>query len=198
MKKINRLYIYTSRFSDRGNITNYINAYQNPESNVKISISDYTSRITNEFATFVLVLTKVLIIFASISLVVSSIMIAVITYISVMERTKEIGILRSLGARKKDISRVFNAETAIIGFAAGILGIIGVYALEKPIDNLVKNIITQNTSLTTGLTTLDIVQTKPDYLVLLQVGSIIITMIAGMVPAIIASYKSPVDALRNE
>ncbi len=198
MKKINRLYIYTSTFSDRGNITNYINAYQNPESNVKISISDYTSRITNEFATFVLVLTKVLIIFASISLVVSSIMIAVITYISVMERTKEIGILRSLGARKKDISRVFNAETAIIGFAAGILGIIGVYALEKPIDNLVKNIITQNTSLTTGLTTFDIVQTKPEYLVLLLVGSIIITMIAGMVPAIIASYKSPVDALRNE
>ncbi|HOE06517.1 MAG TPA: ATP-binding cassette domain-containing protein [Bacilli bacterium] len=198
MKKINRLYIYTSTFSDRGNITNYINAYQNPESNVKINTSDYTSRITNEFATFVLVLTKVLIIFASISLVVSSIMIAVITYISVIERTKEIGILRSLGARKKDISRVFNAETAIIGFAAGVLGIIGVYALEKPIDSLVKNIITKNTSLTTGLTTFDIVQTKPEYLVLLLVGSIVITILAGMIPAIIASYKSPVDALRNE
>lgn len=198
MKKINRLYIYTSRFLDRGNITKYINDYKNPESNVKISISDYTSRITNEFATFVEVLTKVLIIFASISLVVSSIMIAVITYISVIERTKEIGILRSLGARKKDISRVFNAETAIIGFAAGILGILGVYILEKPIDNLVKNIITQNTSLTTGLTAFDIVQTKLEYLLLLLIGSIIITIIAGMVPAIIAAYKSPVDALRNE
>ncbi len=198
MKKINRLYIYTSRFSDRGNITKYINDYKNLESNVKIGISDYTSRITNEFATFVEVLTKVLIIFASISLVVSSIMIAVITYISVIERTKEIGILRSLGARKKDISRVFNAETAIIGFAAGILGILGVYILENPIDNLVKNIITQNTSLTTGLTAFDIVQTKPEYLILLLIGSIVITIIAGMIPAIIAAYKSPVDALRNE
>lgn len=198
MKKINRLYIYTSKFSDRGNITKYINDYSNPESNVRISISDYTSRITNEFSTFVTVLTKVLIIFASISLVVSSIMIAVITYISVIERTKEIGILRSLGARKKDISRVFNAETAIIGFIAGILGIAGVYVLEKPIDSLVKNIITQNTSLTTGLTTFDIVQTKPEYLALLLIGSIIITMIAGMIPAIIAAYQSPVDALRNE
>ncbi|HKM29704.1 MAG TPA: FtsX-like permease family protein, partial [Bacilli bacterium] len=148
--------------------------------------------------TFVLVLTKVLIIFASISLVVSSIMIAVITYISVIERTKEIGILRSIGARRKDISRVFNAETAIIGFIAGILGIVGVYLLQNPIDNLVKKIITQNTSLTTGLTTFDIVQTKPEYLVLLLVGSIVLTIIAGMIPAIIAAYKSPVDALRNE
>jgi len=198
MKKINRLYIYTSKFSDRGNITKYINDYTNPDSHVRISISDYTSRITNEFSTFVTVLTKVLIIFASISLVVSSIMIAVITYISVIERTKEIGILRSLGARKKDISRVFNAETAIIGFIAGILGIVGVYVLEKPIDSLVKNIITQNTSLTTGLTTFDIVQTKPEYLALLLIGSIILTMIAGMIPAIIAAYQSPVDALRNE
>ncbi|HKM29496.1 MAG TPA: ATP-binding cassette domain-containing protein [Bacilli bacterium] len=198
IKRINRLFIYTAKFSDRGNITNYINAYSNPTSNVRISISDYTSRITNEFSTFVLVLTKVLIIFASISLVVSSIMIAVITYISVIERTKEIGILRSIGARRKDISRVFNAETAIIGFIAGILGIAGVYLLQKPIDNLVKKIITQNTSLTTGLTTFDIVQTKPEYLVLLLVGSIVLTIIAGMIPAIIAAYKSPVDALRNE
>ena len=93
---------------------------------------------------------------------------------------------------------MLNAETAIIGFAAGVLGIIGVYALEKPIDSLVKNIITKNTSLTTGLTTFDIVQTKPEYLVLLLVGSIVITILAGMIPAIIASYKSPVDALRNE
>ena len=101
-------------------------------------------------------------------------MIAVITYISVIERTKEIGILRSLGARKKDISRVFNAETAIIGFIAGILGIVGVYVLEKPIDSLVKISLHKNTSLTTGLTTFDIVQTKPEYLALLLIGSIIL------------------------
>ena len=198
MKKINRLYIYTDKFDDRTSITNYIKAYDNPDANVKVNYSDYTSRITNEFSTFVTVLTKVLIIFASISLVVSSIMIAVITYISVIERTKEIGILRSIGARRLDITRVFNAETMLIGLASGILGIIGVYLLSNPIDSLVKSIIAENTSLTTGLTTFNVVQTKPEYLVMLLIGSVVLTIIAGMIPSIVASYKSPVEALRNE
>lgn len=198
IKQINRFYIYTEDFASRLEIEKYIKAYSNDESNVKLSYSDYTSRITNEFSTFVTVLTKVLIIFASISLVVSSIMIAVITYISVIERTKEIGILRSIGARRKDISRVFTAETCLIGLASGITGIMGMYLLSSPINKLVKNIIANNTSLTTGLSTFNVVKVKPEFIVILLVGSVIITVLAGLIPSIIAAFKSPIKALKNE
>ena len=142
----------------------------------------------SSITTIVDVISYVLIAFVSISLVVSSIMIGVITYISVLERTKEIGILRAIGARKKDISRVFNAETFIIGLIAGLLGIIITILLNIPI-----NIIIENLSGIKNVSTLPI-----NGAVILVVISVILTLIGGLIPSRYASKKDPVVALRSE
>ena len=134
------------------------------------------------------IISYVLMGFVSISLVVSSIMIGIITYISVLERTKEIGILRSIGASKKDISRVFNAETLIIGAAAGLLGILVTIILNIPI-----NIIINNLSGVSSIAKLPITGG-----IILVVISILLTVIAGLIPARMASKKDPVEALRTE
>ena len=126
--------------------------------------------------------------FVSISLVVSSIMIGIITYISVLERTKEIGILRSIGASKKDISRVFNAETLIIGLSAGLLGILVTILLNIPINMIINNL--------TGVSS--IAKLPLGGAIILVVISILLTVIAGLIPAKMASKKDPVEALRTE
>lgn len=197
LKEVNRFYIYTTSFEDRLVIEDYIDAYSNENSNINISYSDYMKRITQEFSTFVEILSKVLIIFAFISLLVSSIMIGIISYISVLERRKEIGILRSIGARRIDVSRIFVAETMLIGLASGVLGIIGAYFLSEPISKIVKNIIKENASVTTGLSTFKIVQFEPTYIVLIIIGSIILTVIAGLLPTIYASFQKPIKALQG-
>ena len=133
-------------------------------------------------------ITIVLIAFSSISLVVSSIMIGIITYISVLERTKEIGILRALGARKKDIKRVFNAETFIIGLTSGVLGIIIAYILTIP-----TNIIIENLSGLANVAKLNILHALTLILI-----SVILTVIGGAIPSGIASKKDPVESLRTE
>jgi putative ABC transport system permease protein len=130
----------------------------------------------------------ILIAFVAISLVVSSIMIGIITYISVLERTKEIGILRSIGASKKDISRVFNAETLIVGFVSGGLGIVVTLLLNIPI-----NIIIENISGIAGVAALPVVGA-----VGLIFISMFLTFIAGLIPSKVAAKKDPVVALRTE
>lgn len=197
VKEINRFFIYTEKFEDRLIIEDYIEAYDNSNSNVVISYSDYMKRITQEFSTFVKILSKVLIIFALISLLVSSIMIGIISYISVLERRKEIGILRSIGARRIDVGRIFVAETMLIGFASGVLGVFGAYLLSNPISVLVKNIIKENASVTTGLSSFKIVQFEPLYLILIVIGSVILTVISGLLPTIIASFEKPIKALQG-
>ena len=134
------------------------------------------------------VISSVLIAFVAISLVVSSIMIAIITYISVIERTKEIGILRAIGASKKDISRVFNAETLIEGASAGILGIVVTLLLNIPINMIIKSMV--NIS---GIAKLPV-----GGAITLILISIFLTVIAGFIPSKIASKKDPVVALRTE
>ena len=130
----------------------------------------------------------VLIAFVAISLVVSSIMIGIITYISVLERTKEIGILRSIGASKRDISRVFNAETAIVGFVAGVLGVGLSYVLTIPINAIIAR-----------LTTVPMRASIPYAAAIILVAiSIVLTLIAGLFPSRIAAKKDPVIALRTE
>jgi putative ABC transport system permease protein len=131
----------------------------------------------------------VLIIIAGISLIVSSVMIGIITYSSVLERTKEIGVLRSLGARKKDISRVFNAETFIIGLSAGNLGILVIIGLA-PIVNMIAAPMTP-----TGGNVASVTLLHASVLVLV---SVVLTVVAGLIPARIAAKKDPVKALRTE
>ena len=153
-----------------------------------IEYTDMVATMMNSVTVIVNIISYVLIAFVSISLVVSSIMIGIITYISVLERIKEIGILRSIGASKKDISRVFNAETFIVGLVAGVLGIGVTLLLNLPINMVIKKLA--NVS---NLSKLPIVGA-----VVLILISMILTMIAGLIPAKIASKKDPVEALRTE
>ena len=138
--------------------------------------------------TIINAISYILMAFVSISLVVSSIMIAIITYISVIERTKEIGILRAIGASKKDVSRVFNAETLIEGLFAGILGIVVTIILNIPINMIIKSI--------TGISNLS--KLPMNGAIILVTISIILTFIAGLIPSRMASKKDPVIALRTE
>ena len=133
-------------------------------------------------------ITLILIAFAAISLVVSLIMIGIITYTSVLERTKEIGVLRALGARKKDITRVFNAETFILGVFSGILGIVIAWLLTFPINSILYNLTELK-----GVANLQIL-----HALLLVVISTVLTVVGGYIPANIASKKDAVEALRSE
>ncbi len=154
----------------------------------KIQYIDYVGLMMSSITTIINSISYVLIAFVTISLVVSSIMIGIITYISVLERTKEIGILRSIGASKKDISRVFNAETLIVGFAAGIIGIGVTMLLDIPITAIIKH-----------LTNLDIVALLPAAgAVILVIISMLLTLIAGLIPSRMAAKRDPVVALRSE
>jgi len=142
----------------------------------------------NSVTSIVNVVSYVLIAFVAISLIVSSIMIGIITYISVLERTKEIGILRAIGASKKDISRVFNAETIIEGSISGILGILVTLILNIPINMLIKHLV--------GISNISKLPLVGG--VVLVIISIVLTFIAGLIPSSIASRKDPVVSLRSE
>ena len=154
----------------------------------QVLYSDIAESMTGAVGRLIDTVTYVLVGFAAISLVVSTIMIAIITYVSVIERTKEIGILRSVGARKKDITRIFNAETLIIGFVAGILGVGMSYLLTIPINAIISNLV--------GIK--GIANLNPVSGVLLVLGSMVLTLIAGAFPARMAAQKDPVVALRTE
>lgn len=181
--------IYPKDFISKDKIIEYLDKYnENKSDEDKIIYTDYASTVTDLSGGIMNGITLVLVGFSSVSLIVSSIMISIITYISVLERTKEIGILRSLGARKKDISRVFNAETAIIGFTSGLMGVGIAYLLTFPINVVIKN-----------ATNLDSVARLSIYhTVLMIIISIVITVIGGLIPAKLASKKDPVEALRTE
>ena len=185
--------IYPKDFESKDLIKTAIEDYNNKqtdegkEENV-IEYSDFVGTLMNSVTRIVDIISYVLIAFVAISLVVSSIMIGIITYISVLERTKEIGILRAIGASKKDISRVFNAETFIIGLTAGILGIAITIILNIPINAVIKAVTGVS-----GISALPIVGA-----IILILISMILTIIAGLIPAKIAAKKDPVEALRTE
>ena len=181
--------IYPKDFAAKEKILNLIDEYNNKAGDDdKIKYTDYVGLLMSGVTSIVDVVKYVLIAFTSISLIVSSIMIGIITYISVLERTKEIGILRSLGARKKDVSRVFNAETFIIGLASGILGV----SLTATLNVFINKLIFELTD-TTVNASLPFVEA-----VALVTISVFLTVIAGLIPAKIASKKDPVVALRTE
>ncbi len=181
--------IYAATFEDKDNIAALIEKYNSgrAEEN-QISYTDYVAIMMSSISTIIDIISYVLIAFVSISLVVSSIMIGIITYISVLERTKEIGILRSIGASKKDISRVFNAETLIVGFVAGMIGILVTVLLNIPIS-----LIIQSFTDIKGLSALPF-----GGAVILVAISMGLTLFAGLIPSKVAAKKDPVEALRTE
>ncbi len=188
-----RISIYPKDFESKERIATEIENYnqrqrdEGKEENV-ITYTDIVGTMMNSVSTIIDAISYILIAFVAISLVVSSIMIGIITYISVLERTKEIGILRSIGASKKDISRVFNAETFIIGLCAGILGIGVTLILNIPINMIIKSVADIS-----GIASLPTVGA-----IILVVISMLLTIIAGLIPARMASKKDPVEALRTE
>ncbi|MBE5805269.1 MAG: ABC transporter ATP-binding protein/permease [Clostridiales bacterium] len=185
--------IYPKDFASKEKISKAIEDYNKQqtdngkEENV-INYSDIVGMMMSSVTMIVNMISYVLIAFVSISLVVSSIMIGIITYISVLERTKEIGILRAIGASKKDISRVFNAETLIVGLSAGLIGIGATMLLNIPINAIIKAI-----SGVSGIASLPM-----GGAIVLVVISMLLTVIAGLIPSSVASKKDPVEALRTE
>ncbi len=181
--------IYADTFEDKDGITDSINNYNDKQKEEdKITYTDYVGLLMSSVTTIINAITYVLIAFVSISLIVSSIMIAIITYISVLERTKEIGILRAIGASKKDISRVFRAETFIEGAVAGVFGITITLLLNIPINKIIFNLTDID-----GLSKLPVLGA-----VALIIISILLTVIAGLIPSKMAAKKDPVEALRTE
>ena len=182
--------IYADSFENKDSIAEAIEHYNESVSEEdQISYTDVVALLMSSITTIINVISYVLIAFVAISLVVSSIMIGIITYISVLERTKEIGILRAIGASKRDISRVFNAETFIIGLAAGVIGIVITLLLNIPINIIVHDL--------TGIKALN--STLPPVGGAVLVGiSVFLTFIAGLIPSGLAAKKDPVEALRTE
>ena len=182
--------IFARTFEDKDEISSLITEYnKNASEEDEISYTDYVALLMSSITTIISAISYVLIAFVAISLVVSSIMIGIITYISVIERTKEIGILRAIGASKRDVSRVFNAETLIVGFVSGALGI-GITLLL----NIVINIILHSL---TGIPTLNAILPWQGAVILVLI-SMLLTYIAGLIPSGIAARKDPVIALRSE
>ncbi|HBP25398.1 MAG TPA: hypothetical protein DD618_00380 [Acholeplasmatales bacterium] len=193
-----RIYVYTSTFSDRLAISDYVSAYENETSPIKITYYDYMNTVTTEFANLVRVFSTVLIIFSSVSLVVSAIMIGIITYVSIFERIKDIGIMRSVGARKADIATLFNFETMTIGLFSGIFGILGTLVLMRPVNTMVKNLVVDYTVSFTGIAQVIVAKFEARYIFFLLLGSVLLTLVAGFVPSVIAARKKPIVALKSE
>jgi len=185
---IQRISLYPADFSSKEAILDYLDDYNRLYPNSEVIYNDQAALFTTISSGIIDAISIVLIAFASISLVVSSIMIAIITYVSVLERTKEIGVLRALGARKKDISRVFNTENIIIGFSAGSVGILITLILMIPL-----NIILENLSDIPNIAKLSLL-----HIGALIIISVFLAFLAGLIPARMAAKKDPVEALRTE
>ena len=187
--KPSRILIYPTSFEAKNSVVKIIDEYNaRAEEKYRIKYTDYMGLMMESITTIINAVTYVLIAFVSISLLVSSIMIGVITYISVIERTKEIGVLRSVGASKRDISRMFIAETFIIGLAAGLFGILLTIALNFPINLVI-----------TGLSGLTNVAALPVSGAFILIGiSVLLTVLSGLIPAKFAAKRDPVIALRSE
>ena len=182
--------LYADTFKEKDKIADLITAYnQQVAEEDQISYTDYVALLMSSITDIISGVSYLLIGFVSISLVVSSIMIGIITYISVLERTKEIGILRAVGASKKDVSRVFNAETLIVGLGAGVLGIVVTLLLNIPINAAIHAV--------TGLTELSAALPPVGGAILVAISAIL-TILAGLIPARLAAKKDPVEALRSE
>ena len=182
--------LYATTFADKDEIARIIDEYNaSVGEEQQISYTDYVAILMSSISTIINAISYVLIAFVAISLVVSSIMIGIITYISVLERTKEIGILRAIGASKRDISNVFNAETLIEGLTAGLIGIGLTLLLNIPINAIVQHL--------TGIESLKAILPAAGAVILVVI-SMFLTFIAGLIPSRFAAKRDPVEALRTE
>ena len=189
LKRPSVINIYPKDFEAKETVAELIDDYNSAAAeNEKITYTDYIGLMLSSVTTIINAISYILIAFVSISLIVSSIMIGIITYISVLERTKEIGILRAMGASKRDVSRVFNAETLIVGFSAGVIGILITLLLLIPINAIIGAITDIS-----GLAVLPVAGAAA-----LIIISMLLTLIAGLFPSKIAAKKDPVTALRSE
>lgn len=184
-----KISIYPKTYEDKADIRSYLDDYNDgKEENDQIIYSDLSETMSDAISSMVDTVSVILVAFAGISLVVSSVMIGIITYVSVVERTKEIGIMRAIGARKKDISRIFNAETILIGAGSGIIGVLLNSLLCIPASKLISGMIGMEFT----------VSLAAQNVILLVLLSIALTLIAGIIPSRIAAGKDPVVALRTE
>ncbi|MBO5270306.1 MAG: FtsX-like permease family protein, partial [Clostridia bacterium] len=182
--------LYAKDFASKDAIVAFIDEYnEDAGEEAEIAYTDYIGLMMSSITTIIDVISYVLIAFVSISLVVSSIMIGIITYISVLERTKEIGILRAIGASKRNISSVFNAETLIVGFASGAIGIIVTVLLCFPINWIIRAL--------SGIPNIGAQLPLAGAIILILI-SMALTAVAGLIPSRIAAKKDPVVALRSE
>ena len=181
--------IYPDTFAHKDQVLSYLDQYNaDKKEKDKIVYTDMAGTISELSGGIMDGITIVLVAFAAISLVVSLIMICIITYTSVLERTKEIGVLKALGARKKDITRVFDAETCILGVFSGVLGVVIAYLLTFPINSVLYK-----------LTELEhVANLRADYAAMLVLISTVLTILGGHIPARMASKKDAVEALRSE
>ena len=189
--KVSAVQIYTSTFDTKEGLLDYLedwNVMHKDEESKQIKYTDQVGLMMSMVQTILNAITYVLVAFTAISLVVSSVMIGIITYVSVVERTKEIGVLRSLGARKKDIKNLFNAETFIIGLSSGVFGVIVTYLMQFGINAILKAL--------TGIAALASLPVRSA--VTMVIISVVLTLISGLIPAQAAAKKDPVVALRTE
>lgn len=185
-----KISLYSDSFEDKDLITQWISDYNESADEVdQIVYTDFVGLLMSSVSTIINVISSVLIAFVAVSLIVSSIMIGIITYISVLERTKEIGILRALGASKRNIASVFNAETLIIGFTSGVLGVLIAWLITIPGNAIIQN-MTNNPNIAAFI--------PMQAAITLVVLSCILTLIGGIIPSRKAALKDPVEALRTE
>ncbi|KRM23635.1 ABC transporter ATP-binding protein/permease [Latilactobacillus graminis] len=188
-KTASTIQIYPSNFKKKDNVLKYLDQYNNgKQKSAKIIYTDMAGQVSKLTGGMMDAITYVLVAFAGISLVTSMIMIAIITYTSVLERTKEIGVLKALGARKKDITRVFDAETAILGLGSGIFGVAVAWLATFPINHILESL--------TDLT--NVSQLNPVHAIVLVIISTVLTILGGHIPAKMAAKKDAAIALRSE
>ncbi len=195
---VSRILIYTYKFENFALIHDYIESYNEDKIEIsQIKYTDYLENITKEFELFMDILTNVLLVFALISIVVAGIMIVIITYVSVLEQTKEIGILRSVGVNQFNVSCVFIYENAIIGFISGILGVTLGSILINPILNKIIVIIKESNVTSFNVESLQMDGFNIIYMIILVLASTIITIVSGLIPSIIAAKKDPIKTLNH-
>lgn len=196
---ISYIRIYTDKFENRNLINRYLNEYNiDKDATKQVIYRDYMGSITEEFEKFVKILTNVLIIFSMISLIVSSIMIALLMYISVVERIKEIGLLRCLGFSRINVGTIFLTEASAIGFTSGAIGVIIARVAIKPILNFVSSVVEDLYSSDYDISELTRLDMPIGQVILLILGGVLIAVLAALIPSIVASLKEPVKAIRHQ